>query len=401
MLEGIKDFLRRERAAFVRRTRTSARYVAVTGSSAKTTTTDMIGQVLAEAGPAVYFSGYNGLKHVAENISSIGRDVRFVVQEVHGGGPGMAREAAAIIRPDVAVVTVVGLEHTNHLSSADAIAAAKSDLVAALPEDGLAILNADDARVRAMAGRTRARTLTFGTSPDADLRCTDMRMEFPSGLSLDVTYEGQSYVVRSKLLGKHWAAAILASTLAGLALGIEPRRCLAAIESYEPQDARCSVHPFHNGAMIVNDAYKAPEWSLDSFFELVSQVDAPFKTIVIGEITDSKLKKGRLFRRIARQAQAISDRTAFVGPAALRSFEGRDLYTSSEGLVVLPDVKSASDFLVATSRPGEVIFLKSSRSMHLDRIVRHQEASITCWRELCGRKIQCAACDLLRAPTNG
>lgn len=396
MISNLKDNFRRARAALVRRSRSETCFIAVTGSSGKTTATELIGFVLTEAFPTRYFSGYNALKHVAENMLSIDTRTRFFVQEVHGGAPGLARDAAQIIRPNVAVVTVIGLEHRDSLASPEEVAAAKSDLVAALPEDGLAILNADDPLVLAMSGRTKARVATFGTGPDVDLRCVDARMNFPDGLSLDVEFAGKSYAIRSRLIGKHWVPAVLAAFLSGLKLGVEPELCIRAIGAYEPHDGRCSLHPFVQGSMIVNDAYKAPEWSLDAFFDLIAGVDAPRKTVVFGELTDSKQKKGRLLRRIGRQAATLCDRVVFVGAPAIRSLSDRSDSSGSGRLTILADVRSAYEFLASSSVDGEVIFLKSSRSMHLDRIVRNHENPIACWRELCGRKIQCTECEQLR-----
>jgi UDP-N-acetylmuramoyl-tripeptide--D-alanyl-D-alanine ligase len=396
MISNLKENFRRARAALVRRSRSETCFIAVTGSSGKTTATELIGSVLAEAFPTRYFSGYNALKHVAENMISIDKRTRFSVQEVHGGAPGSARDAAQIIRPNVAVVTVVGLEHRDSLASPEEVAAAKSDLLAALSEDGLAILNADDPLVFAMAGRTTARVATFGTRPDADLRCVGARMQFPAGLRLDVEFADKSFTIESRLIGKHWMPAILAAILTGLELGVAPEHCIRAIGAYEPHDGRCSLHPFIHGAMIVNDAYKAPEWSLDAFFDLIASVEAPRKTVVFGELTDSKQKKGRLLRRIERQAALLCDRVVFVGAPATRSLSDRSDSSGSGKLTILADVRSAYEFLANSSIDGEVIFLKSSRSMHLDRIVRNHESPIACWRELCGRKIQCTECEQLR-----
>ena len=152
--------------------------VGVTGSSGKTTTKDLIGQLLAGLGPTVATPGSfnNELGH-PYTVLRAGADTRFLVLELGSRGPGHLRYLCEIAPPRIGVVVNVGVAHIGEFGSVEQIAVAKAELVEALPAGGLAVLNADDERVRGMATRTRARVTLAGEADDADVRATEVSLD--------------------------------------------------------------------------------------------------------------------------------------------------------------------------------------------------------------------------------
>ena len=152
--------------------------VAVTGSSGKTSTKDLLAQVLAELGPTVAArESYNSEVGVPLTVLQVRPDTRYLVVEMGARGVGHIAHATRVVPPDVSVVLNVGSAHLGEFGSVEAVAAAKSELVRELRPDALAVLNADDPRVRAMASVTPARVVLVGQSADAGVRAHDVQVD--------------------------------------------------------------------------------------------------------------------------------------------------------------------------------------------------------------------------------
>ncbi|MDP9395304.1 MAG: UDP-N-acetylmuramoyl-tripeptide--D-alanyl-D-alanine ligase, partial [Actinomycetota bacterium] len=165
-------------AAHVRRRLTATTVVGVTGSSGKTTTKDLLAQVLGTLGPTVYPEGsFNNEIGLPLTLCRAEESTRFLVLEMGARGVGHIAALCAVAAPTVGVVLNVGSAHVGEFGSQDAIAAAKSELVAALPPEGVAVLNADDPRVLAMSARTPASVLTVGLADDVDVAAREVTLD--------------------------------------------------------------------------------------------------------------------------------------------------------------------------------------------------------------------------------
>ncbi len=152
--------------------------LAITGSQGKTSAKDMLAQVLADADPTVATRGsFNNELGLPLTVLRVEESTRHLVLEMGARGVGHIAELCAIARPDVSLVLNVGRAHLGEFGSQEQIAVAKGELVEALPDDGVAVLNADDPLVLAMASRTRARVITFGTGADADVRLGEVTLD--------------------------------------------------------------------------------------------------------------------------------------------------------------------------------------------------------------------------------
>ena len=371
-------------------------YIGVTGSCAKTTTTRLIGAVLQAAGQCRTRDN-NGPSHVSRNVLSVGPRTRFCVQEVAGDGPGKIRTQTRILKPQIGVVTNVGSDHYRNFRGLEATAKEKGRLVEDLPRSGIAILNADDPNVFGMRSRTNARVVTFGLSPEADITATDISSDWPDCLALTVAYGGERRRIQTRHAGEFWATSVLAAVACGVACGIDLKHCAEAIERAKPKFGRYSVHSVPGGPVFVYD-HKAPAWTIPHCLDFLAKATAPRKTVIFGTISDSPAKSGQLYRRVARQALEIADRVAFVGQGAhyLRKLRQDEIGDRALGFQTAYE---ASAYFKEQALPNELIVLKGSRSAdHLERIMLSQFGPVVCWRERCGRKLDCHNCSRYTRP---
>ena len=360
-------------------------FVGVTGSCGKTTTVIFIDAILSSLGKTVCCTNESVRYRIEDAIRSTGRSTKFCVGEVGTKGPGDIARQAAYLKPQIGVVTTIGADHYRQFRSLEATATEKGRLVEGLPPDGVAILNADDPHVRAMAARTGARVLTFGLSPEADVRATEVSSAWPERLSLTVTHGADQVRFETRLVGEHWATSVLAALACGIACGMRLKACAEAIGAVQPPFGRYSVHGNGQGATYVLDSLKSPYWTIASGLQFVLNARAPRRTIVFGTISDYPGKASARYRRVARQALEVADRVIFVGAQSghvdkLRQGDARDR------LVSVQTAHQASALLAERVVPGELIYVKASRNAdHLERIMLSQLDRVVCWREGCRR----------------
>ena len=233
--------------------------LAITGSSGKTSTKDLLGQVLATAGPTVSPPGsYNNDIGLPLTVLSADEQTRFLVLEMGARGIGHIARLCRVARPRVGVVLNVGSAHLGEFGSPEGIAAAKGELVEALAEDGTAVLNADDPRVIGMAPRTVARV-----SPPAGARTPRSGR---SGSTLDeaararftLAAGGEEHPVALQVVGEHQVANALSAAGAALAAGMTPAEVASALSAAGPRSRwRMEVSRRDDGVTVVNDAYNA------------------------------------------------------------------------------------------------------------------------------------------------
>ena len=379
------------KAVLRRRTLRNAIFIGVTGSCGKTTTTRLIHAILSTVTKCHTGIDENRPLHVAQTVNTFPLSARFCVQELSGERPGMIAESVRMLRPDIGVVINVASDHYKEYRTLGATASEKGTLVEKLPRSGIAILNADDPHVRLMAARTQARVLTFGTSPDADIRAIEVSGRWPERFCLKVKYKSEITSVRTHLVGEHFTSAVLAAIACGVACGLSLDSCAEGVSASGAVMGRCSVHERPDGGAYVLDTHKAPFWTLSAGYAFIRDAQAPRKTMVFGTVSDYPGERSRRYRRIAREALQLADRVVFVGSSAshvsnLRQGELRDRLFNFE------TVYQASAFLAGHPLPGELIYVKASGNEHLERIMLSTFDRVVCWREKCGQYWPCQCC---------
>lgn len=347
------------------------RTVGITGSSGKTSTKDLLGQVLAAAGPTVSPPGsYNNDIGLPLTVLGADEDTRFLVLEMGARGLGHIARLCRVARPQIGVVLNVGSAHLGEFGSAEGIAQAKGELVEALPEDGTAVLNADDARVLAMAPRTRARVVTTGRGTDADVAARDVALVGAARARFTLVTGGEQHPVSLQVVGEHQVANALSAAGAALAAGMEAAAVAAALSAAAPRSRwRMEVGHRPDGVTVVNDAYNANPESMRAALAALAGLPGQRRIAVLGGMAELGPDAAAEHERLGRDAAAAGvDLLVAVGADAVGIADGATAAgrRAGEESVHVPDRATARELLQRALRPGDVVLVKASRSYGLE-----------------------------------
>jgi UDP-N-acetylmuramoyl-tripeptide--D-alanyl-D-alanine ligase len=361
-------------APLYRRLLTRTTFIAITGSCGKSTTRLLTqGAVGASRSPKVRREANLPVDN-AHAIWTTPLSQRFAVFEVSVGKyaeKDMVKRSAVLIRPHVVVVTNIRDDHLAAFGSHETIAREKGDLVEALDENGVAVLNADDPLVMSMRSRCRGRVLTYGIEQDADVRADDIVSQWPDRLSLRVHYQGDSVRVDTLLCGAHWASAALAAIAAGIASGVPLADAARGLRSVKPFYARMDPTTRADGVTFVRDDVKAPLWTVPASLAFLGDAKAPRKIAVLGTISDYKGEARRVYANVARQALAVADHVIFVGQHAAQGLRAKRPGDKAE-LRGFQTLATAHSYLRELLAPGDLVLLKGSNEDRLDLLAHER-----------------------------
>jgi aminoacyl-tRNA hydrolase len=297
-------------------------------------------------------------------------EYKFCVQEFTVGGLGeliSIEKQYQMFKPQLGVVTTVGDDHISAHGSREAIAADKGQLISALPNDGTAILNADDHLVLAMQSRCKGRILTYGLSPDAMLRAEDIRDDWPNRLSLTVLYEGESVRVQTQLCGAYLVPNVLAAMAVGQTMGVSLQSAAAALAGVAPVEGRMCPVLSPDGVTFLCDHAKAPVWAIPSALDFMRRATAKRKIIILGTLSDYIEDRNPMYARVASQALGVADYVFFVGRWASRCLRAKR-HAEDHALQAFVTVDHINQFLKGFLEPGDLVLLKGSG--HTDQLSR-------------------------------
>jgi UDP-N-acetylmuramoyl-tripeptide--D-alanyl-D-alanine ligase len=358
-------------AAEVRR-RAAATVVAVTGSSGKTSTKDLLADLLPALGETVAAPGsYNNEIGLPLTLLRVARSTRYVALEMGARGVGHIAALCRVARPDVGVVLNVGTAHVGEYADGRAgIARAKGELAAAA--SSLVVLNADDPLVAAMAGRTAADVVTFGTGPGAGVRASGIDTDDAGCAAFDLRAGGAAARVRLRLAGAHHVSNALAAAAVATSLGLDIAATAEALSAARPRSRwRMEVTTTGDGLTVVNDAYNAnPESMRAALRALVDMSRGRRSWAVLGAMGELGSAADDEHDAVGRLAVRLGvDRLVAIGPAARRIHLGASLEGSWNGeSVAVADLAAAADLLRDELRPGDVVLVKASRAVGLERL---------------------------------
>lgn len=366
--------------------------VGVTGSSGKTSTKDLLAAVLAPLGPVVAPPGSfnNELGHPWTALRA-DASTRFLVLELSARGPGHIAALAQVAPPSIGVVLNVGTAHLGEFGSREAIAATKGELVEALPQTGLAVLNADDPQVAAMASRTPARVVMAGQSANAGIRATDITLDDQARARFTLHTPAGSTAVRLAVHGEHQVGNALAAAAVALECGADIDTIAAALSGAHAASARrMDVRTTEAGVTVVNDSYNAnPDSVRAALKALVTMSRAgeePRRSwAVLGEMAELGEESVVEHDRIGRLAVRLDvDRLVVVGTGrpARAMHQGAVMEGSwGEESVLVPDIEAAVALLDDELEAGDVVLVKASQSVGLWAVAEH----VTGDRQAAGR----------------
>jgi UDP-N-acetylmuramoyl-tripeptide--D-alanyl-D-alanine ligase len=372
--------------------------VAITGSLGKTTARECLAAILAAHGPTlVTRHNQNDETGVPRTLLRLRPWHRFAVIETGTAGPGLLRVNARLVRPDVALVLSVAGTHSDAFRTLDETAAEKSELPAAVPRGGLAILNGEDERVRRMAERCRCRVETFGRSPAFDAWAEEVSSRWPARLSLRVHVAGDAQRVRTRLVGEQWVNGILGAVLAARALGVAPAAAAAALARVEPFAVRMQPVRLPNGIVVIRDEQNASLDTWGAALAVLRDASVPRRVLIASDFSDLRKKNRVRYQMLADLAAESADAAFFVGEYASAAvkraiWRGMDP-TRVEGAL---DVRGAAERLASFLQPGDLALLKGRATHHLSRALFAQLGEIGCWKPKCQRHIICDVCPELR-----
>ncbi|QUH00892.1 UDP-N-acetylmuramoyl-tripeptide--D-alanyl-D-alanine ligase [Saccharopolyspora erythraea] len=349
--------------------------VGVTGSSGKTSTKDLIAQLLEPMGPTVAPPGSfnNELGHPWTALRA-DEDTRHLVLELSARGVGHIAKLCDVAPPRIGAVLNVGHAHLGEFGSQEAVARAKGELVESLPADGVAVLNADDPLVAAMASRTRARVVLVGESPDAHVRAEDVVLDEQARPSFTLVTPQGSAAVSLPLYGEHHVGNALSAAAIALELGATLEQVADRLSGVRRVSARrMEVAETAGGVTVVNDAYNANPESMRAALKTLASMTRgrPGRAwAVLGVMGELGEAGAQAHDEIGRLAVRLNiDRLVVVGDQAAGMHHGASLEGSwGEESVLVPDVDAAVALLRAELRPGDVVLAKASKVAALWRV---------------------------------
>ncbi|MFF1678923.1 UDP-N-acetylmuramoyl-tripeptide--D-alanyl-D-alanine ligase [Streptomyces sp. NPDC058256] len=354
--------------------RLGATLVALTGSAGKTSTKDLIAQVLRSKAPTVFTPGsFNNEIGLPLTALSATEETRFLVLEMGARGIGHIRYLTGLTPPRIGLVLNVGTAHIGEFGGREQIAQAKGELVEGLPEDGAAILNADDPLVRAMSSRTKARVILFGESDEADVRAENVRLTESGQPSFSLRTPSGCSDVTMRLYGEHHVSNALAAAAVAHELGMSADEIAGALsEAGTLSRWRMEVTERPDGVTVVNDAYNANPESMRAALRALAAMGRGRRTwAVLGqmaELGDEALAEHDAVGRLAVRLN-VSKLVAVGGREA--SWLQLGAYNEGswgEESVHVSDAQAAVDLLRSELRPGDVVLVKASRSVGLERV---------------------------------
>ena len=353
------------------RAKFSPAIVGITGSIGKSSTKELAAGILGTKLRVLKSpKSYNNEFGLPLSVLMIDGTTDVAVLEMGTFGPGELASLAAIARPTVAVVTNVGHTHLERMGSQDGIARAKGELVAALPDDGVAVLNGDDPRVRAMAGLTKARTILYGYRDDCDLRAGDLEDHGLDGLSFTLHWAGESRrLERAPLLGAHSVYTALAAAGTALAVGLAFDEVAEALQVPHPA-VRLLVVPGPNGSTIIDDSYNAAPASVLAALDILARTPATRRLVVLGDMLELGDYEDEAHRIVGRRVAAVADALLTIGPRArIIADEAARSGVTSERIATFDRKDDIVTALMSELRAGDAVLIKGSRGLALEDVV--------------------------------
>ncbi|MFE0630256.1 UDP-N-acetylmuramoyl-tripeptide--D-alanyl-D-alanine ligase [Streptomyces sp. NPDC058864] len=362
--------------------RLGATLVALTGSAGKTSTKDLIAQVLKRLAPTVWTPGSLN-NEIGLPLTALRADAstRHLVLEMGARGIGHIRYLTELTPPRIGVVLNVGTAHIGEFGGREQIAQAKGELVEALPDaadGGVAVLNADDPLVRAMSSRTNARVVLFGESADADVRAENVRLNDRGQAVFTLTTPTGCSEVTLRLYGEHHVSNALAAAAVARELGMPVDEIATALsEAGTLSRWRMEVVERPDGVTVVNDAYNANPESMRAALRALAAMGRAAEArggrtwAVLGEMAElggEALAEHDAVGRLAVRLN-VSKLVAVGGQAAAWVQMGAYNEGSwGEESVHVSDAEAAIDLLRSELRPGDVVLVKASRAVGLERV---------------------------------
>ena len=363
----------RDLAAWARK-RWGGKIVAVTGSAGKTTTKEVIAEMLAvEMRTAKSEGNLNNEIGLPLSLLRIPDDAQVAVVELGMNHAGEIRRLAEIARPDVGVVTNVGYAHIENFESIEGIATAKRELVEALGPQGVAVLNADDPRVAAMQAAHPGRTILYGQSEKAEVRAEEVRAEDVPAEDVELERAGVRFRVgstefESRLTGRHNVSNILAGIAVAEIFGIKPERLRDRVRLLAPGKMRGQRMEVR-GITIYNDCYNSNPDAVRAMLDVLKDTPAKRRIAVLGEMLELGRWAETLHRGVGYYAVGcgVNVLVGIGGAAGFILDAAKSIGLPAGAAFFFDHPTQAGQMLRTLASSGDAILFKGSRGVHVER----------------------------------
>lgn len=346
--------------------------IGVTGSNGKTTTKNMLREVLSTAGETIApEESFNNEVGAPYSMLRINENTKYLVAELGADGLGSIRYLAQMCKPDIGIELKVGLAHAGEFGGIEVTERIKAELVEELSAEGIALLNIDDERVKAMANKTKAKISSFGLTSDAVYRADDVSVNI-KGTSFNFhTPDGSVTPVHLHILGEHHVYNALAALATGELLGMDRSKAINALQQMKLAEKwRMELNVASNGLTVINDAYNASPDSMKAALQTLAQLGRQTgkKTVaVMGEMAELGEFSVHEHDAIGRIAVRLNlGQVVVVGKAAKLIHMGASQEGSWDGeSQYFDEISDALGYLRGMLTGDEIVLVKSSKSANL------------------------------------
>ncbi len=357
------------------RSRFSVPCIGITGSNGKSTSKEMIAALTTLMGPTLKTEGnFNNLIGLPLTLFRWESAHRSAVIEMGMNAPGEILRLATITKPSIGLITNVTAAHLEKLGSVEAVARVKEELFDAMGEGTIAIINLEDPWIRKMGERRKGAKITFGMAQHADIQFLHMDMESLDEMKLKVRIQEKECSLTLPVPGAHNVMNALAAFAVGLALGLDPKEMVDRIERFQPMAMRMEQIQLAGGVRLVNDSYNANPGSMRAAFRTVGAARRAGRFIAaLGDMLELGEQSHALHREIGAAAAEMGvERLYTVGSFSSDIAEGaiaKGLHRSF--VVACADVEDLSRRIEKEVNAGDVVLVKASRGMKMERVVEY------------------------------
>jgi UDP-N-acetylmuramoyl-tripeptide--D-alanyl-D-alanine ligase len=353
--------------------------IGVTGSAGKTTTKEAIAHVLASRFRVLKSEGnFNNHFGLPLMLLKLEPEHEVAVIEIGMSHAGEIRALARIAQPEIGVVTNVAPVHLEFFDSLAAIARAKYELIESLPAGATAVLNADDDYVSQFGRDFRGKVVMYGTRPEADVRAENIVACGAEGSEFDILVNSCREHARLPLVGAHNILNALAAVAVGMERGLKPSEAVSALATLAPADKRGEVVKLGN-ITVINDCYNSNPKALNAMVDVLAAMPAKRRIVVAGEMLELGAAGEEMHRQAGEHAAkkkidvvvGVRGQAQALVEQARRSGARAEFVSTSE---------EAGEWLARETRDGDVVLLKASRGVKLERALetwKAQRAPIT------------------------
>jgi len=343
---------------------------AITGSNGKTTVKEMAGAILGTRGSALRTEG-NLNNEVGVPLTLFRLEPSHVAAAVEMGmnRPGEIARLTAITQPDAGVITVVQPAHLEGLGSLEGVAAAKGELFHGLSPHGVAVVNLDDPLVAAQAAAAKRKTLTFGRAAKAEVRLFSSTPRGREGLQLEIDHQGRRHQVKLSFVGDHNALNATAAFALARALGYSAEECVMGLQRARPHSRRLNVVPAQDGVTVLDDCYNANPASMTAALDTLGGLAAGGRAVaVLGDMLELGDGAARQHADLGERAAGSVALLALFGPRSAAG-HGPARLKLGDRAAHFTEVEPLLQWLRPQLREGDVVLVKASRGMKLERVV--------------------------------